>query len=331
MRLLETDSLSNQSLASAVSVGSYTADRARQIFFRVFAKQIAGNGNYAAYCKVDKGGLGTVYEMVPRTTAAVASGVTAIVLETMPLVVNTSDIISVWLVGLAGDTTTPDIDVEVWEANYLRPSSAALVDVDVDADGLVDTNAVKWAGVATATDDSALATVAQIAAAVDSNIEVTLAQTPTQLSNILNYGELITIYTHSKLSARLYVLGGVSVGRDDFLLTIKTKQQRDDREPDSKALLQWSEDSGLLIINQQVPTALGLASSDGTLTITNNTVDGVTTGIVDLTLSAQAAAYLRKQSDLVWDGKEIYSAADDGTLKIEGTAIVKAAVTLTNT
>jgi hypothetical protein len=127
MRLIETDSLTNQSLATAVSVGSYTADRARQIFFRVFAKQIAGNGDYVAYCKVDRGGLGTVYEMVPRTTAEVASGVTAIVLETMPLVVNTSDIISAWLVGLAGDTTTPDIDVEVWDV----ANEDGLIDVEV--------------------------------------------------------------------------------------------------------------------------------------------------------------------------------------------------------
>lgn len=143
MRLIETDSLSNQSLATALLAGSYTADDDRMVFVRLFADQVAGNGDYVAYITVQRAGAGSFYEYQPRTTATVASGVTAIAFQTIPLMLKSTDVMRVYLVGLAGDTTTPDLIVEWWEDDSLRPTTAGQHFVDVDADGGVEVDSLQ--------------------------------------------------------------------------------------------------------------------------------------------------------------------------------------------
>jgi len=115
MRLIETDSASNQDISSAYNAGTYTADAVRMIFCRLFVDQIAGNGDYTAYMTIQRAGSGSAYRVVPITTAAVASGVTAAVLTTIGVPVSNTDVVNAYVLGLAGDTTTPDIACEWWE------------------------------------------------------------------------------------------------------------------------------------------------------------------------------------------------------------------------
>lgn len=115
MALLQTDTLSNQNISTALLVATYTANAARKMFVRLFADQIAGNGDYSAYLTIQRAGAGSAYRAVPITTAAVASGVTSAVFLSAPFWVTNTDVVKVYIVGLAGDTTTPDLITEWWE------------------------------------------------------------------------------------------------------------------------------------------------------------------------------------------------------------------------
>jgi len=64
---------------------------------------------------VQRLGTGLAFRAVPITTAAVASGVTAIMLTTITVPIKDTDVQRVYVVGLAGDTTTPDIITQIWE------------------------------------------------------------------------------------------------------------------------------------------------------------------------------------------------------------------------
>ncbi|MBK8467739.1 MAG: hypothetical protein IPL32_18145 [Chloracidobacterium sp.] len=117
MKLLVSNTLTNQNISSALLTHTYTADADRSIYFRLFADQVVGNGYYTAYITIQRGGAGSAYRAVPITTANVASGVTSIALTTGSIPVSAGDVLRVYLQGLAGDTTTPDIITEVHEDN----------------------------------------------------------------------------------------------------------------------------------------------------------------------------------------------------------------------
>ncbi|MCB0251710.1 MAG: hypothetical protein KDI07_24290, partial [Anaerolineae bacterium] len=118
-RWLETDSLSNQNIASALAIGSYTADADRLVFVQFFADQVAGNGDYEFYLTQQIAGAGSSYRHVPKTTATVASGVTAIAGQSIAVAVRNGDVLTLYLDGLAGDTTTPDTTVRWFESDAL--------------------------------------------------------------------------------------------------------------------------------------------------------------------------------------------------------------------
>lgn len=115
MKRLETSTLSNQSLVTALLCHTHTADADRKVYFRLFADQCAGGGDYVAYLTIQRLGAGSFYRVVPKTSATVEAGVTSICLTTIAVPVKSTDVVRVYLTGLAGDTTTPDIVTEVWE------------------------------------------------------------------------------------------------------------------------------------------------------------------------------------------------------------------------
>jgi hypothetical protein len=160
MRRISTSTLSNQNITSALNVATYTADADREVFFRVFLDQVAGNGVYTAYITIQRAGTGSAFEVQPRTAPTVASGITSIAFTTVAIPVLNTDVVKVYVVGLAGDTTTPDIITEVWEADYLQPITDGQHAVNVDSSGklLLQDGAVTAAVVGTgAIDADALA------------------------------------------------------------------------------------------------------------------------------------------------------------------------------
>ncbi len=116
MSLLQTTTISNQNLSSALLVGTYTANAERSaLMCAVLANQIAGNGLYTVYATRQIGGAGAEYEYQPRTAVLVESGVTSIAFPSIIITALSGDVIKVYLLGLAGDTTTPDIICEFWD------------------------------------------------------------------------------------------------------------------------------------------------------------------------------------------------------------------------
>lgn len=135
-RWLETDTLSNQDISSALAVGAYTADADRLILVQVFADQVAGNGDYDIYLTHRINGAGSSYRLIPITTAAAASGVTAIAAQSGMIAVRSGDVLTVYLDGLAGDNANPDTIVRWFELAALQPATPGQT-IALDGDGYV--------------------------------------------------------------------------------------------------------------------------------------------------------------------------------------------------
>lgn len=146
-RWLETDSLTNQSIASATAIGAYTADADRMIVCDVSLDQVAGNGDYVIYVTRQINGAGSAYVMLPKTTCTAAAGETALGMQSGMISVRSGDVLTCYVDGLAGDTTTPDTTVRWFEVATLRP---ATVDrqLAVAATGEASANVTYSAGVA---------------------------------------------------------------------------------------------------------------------------------------------------------------------------------------
>lgn len=136
MRWLETDTVSGVDISTAATpIGTYTADADRPIFAQ-FYLSCAGNGDYIFWMTLQVGGAGSEYRLQPRTTAAVASGTTAISGQSSSVFVRSGDVLRVYVDGLAGDVSVSGA-VRWFEMAALRPTTADRT-IAVDASGLVD-------------------------------------------------------------------------------------------------------------------------------------------------------------------------------------------------
>lgn len=151
-RWLETDSLSNQNIASAAAIGAYTADADRMIVCDVTLYEVAGNGDYVAYVTRQIAGAGAHAVVGPKTTLPAASGETALSFQSGMISVRSGDVLTVYVDGLAGDTATPDTVVRIFEVATLRPATADR-QVVVAATGEASANVTYWAGFATTSDE----------------------------------------------------------------------------------------------------------------------------------------------------------------------------------
>lgn len=146
-RHLQTGSLSNQNISSALAVGSYTADADRMVVVQVLADQVAGNGDYEFYMTLQVNGAGSHYRLIPVTSAAAASGLTAVGAQSGMVAVRSGDVLTCYLKGLAGDNATPDTIVRWFELDALQPATAGRT-LAVDASGIAEANVKQWQGVA---------------------------------------------------------------------------------------------------------------------------------------------------------------------------------------
>lgn len=149
MRLIETDTNANKDINAAVSVGAYTATATRGVIVRLLADQVAGGGDYIAYVTVQLAGAGSHYRIIPLTTGTAAAALTAIGFVSIPVPVDTGDVLTVYIDGLAGDTTTPDVRVDFYEQDYLRPTvTGRTLDVAATGEAGIDlTNKLDTAGI----------------------------------------------------------------------------------------------------------------------------------------------------------------------------------------
>ena len=167
---VDTSTLSNQNISAALLVHTFTnTTRIRKLYVNVFLDQVAGNGAYVCYLTIQRAGAGSAYETI-RTTKDAASGITAIVFNSMSISLNATDVMKVYVVGLAGDTTTPDIITDVNEEWINIDASGNLADKTGFAIGTGGIAAAAFA--ASAIDAAALAADAgtEIANAVKATV-----------------------------------------------------------------------------------------------------------------------------------------------------------------
>lgn len=145
MRRISTATLSNQNISAALLVLTHTATADRDIFVRIFLDQIAGSGTYNVIRTMQRGGAGAEYQAA-NFANIVNAGITNLFIPIGLTPMLNTDVLRVYVLGLGGDTATPDIIVEVWEQDYLRPITAGQFLTVVDASGRVDLG--EWLGVA---------------------------------------------------------------------------------------------------------------------------------------------------------------------------------------
>lgn len=145
MALLQSTTLTNQDISSALLVGTYTTSVNRpSIMCQVLAAQVAGNGLYTIYATRQINGAGAAYEYQGRLTALVESGVTSIIFPSIIVPALANDVVKVYLVGLAGDTTTPDITCEFWDLGLGAGAGATAWDVTITVSGLPREGVEVW-------------------------------------------------------------------------------------------------------------------------------------------------------------------------------------------
>jgi hypothetical protein len=175
-RLIETDSFTNKDISAAVAIGAYTANATRLVHVRVALDQVAGNGDYIIYATLQIAGTGSSYRIIPITTAAAASGVTALMFVSQGIPMDNTDVLTVYIDGLAGDTTTPDTRVDFYEKDYLRPTvSGRTLDVSATGEAGIDlTNKLDTTGILPTAAAGAVNGLPILSAALTTSANVTL-------------------------------------------------------------------------------------------------------------------------------------------------------------
>lgn len=121
---IETDTGANANIATATAtaIGTYTASGDKLVMCDVSIDAVAGNGDYVMYLTRQIGGAGSAYILLPKTTMAAASGETAIAAQSGWITVRNGDVLTVYVDGLAGDTTTPDWSTRWFEMAGVLPA-----------------------------------------------------------------------------------------------------------------------------------------------------------------------------------------------------------------
>lgn len=130
---IETDTGANANISAAAAVGVYTATADKLIMCDISIDQVAGNGDYVMYVTRQIGGAGSAYVLLPKTTMAAASGETAIGAQSGWMTVRNGDVLTVYVDGLAGDTSTPDWSTRWFESAGVTDETLAAVIADITA------------------------------------------------------------------------------------------------------------------------------------------------------------------------------------------------------
>jgi hypothetical protein len=122
---LETDTGTNVDISGATAVGAYTANGDKLIMVDVSIDAVAGNGDYIMYVTRQIGGSGSAYRILPQTTMTAASGLTAISGQSGWITVRNGDVLTCYVDGLAGDTSTPDWSTRWFELAAITAAAIA--------------------------------------------------------------------------------------------------------------------------------------------------------------------------------------------------------------
>jgi hypothetical protein len=122
---LERDTLTNTNISSATLAGTYTASADDMwVACRLYAQGLAGGGDYIYYLTITPTGLseGEMY----KTTQTLGATTYQLGAQSIPIFMDTGDVLKAYIDGLAGDTTTPDVYVDWFEDNCWESESRTL-------------------------------------------------------------------------------------------------------------------------------------------------------------------------------------------------------------
>jgi hypothetical protein len=129
MQRLQNTALSTKNIASALLLDTYTADADRQIMVGVSLSGLAGTGTYKVCLTRQRAGSGAIYQS-PTTAISLAATVTTAYIQTISMAVLNTDVVKVYAVGLAGDTSVAGA-VETWDTT-LDAADLAAINAQVD-------------------------------------------------------------------------------------------------------------------------------------------------------------------------------------------------------
>ena len=283
MRYLETDTGTNVDISSATAIGVYTANADRLIICDVSLDAVAGAGDYVMYITRQIGGSGSAYVILPKSTLTAATGETAISGQSGFITVRNGDVLTCYVDGLAGDSSTPDWTTRWFELAALKPATADRT-IDVDASGQVivasiANNAITAAAIATdAIDADSIKAdaVTEIGTGVWASATRTLTQSAASVAAVLA-GSDITIQRGDTESISLTDIGALT-GYTKLWFTVKGRKTY----ADTLSTIQIEKTGGLLYLNGAATT-----TSNGSIT-----VDDEATGDITVVIKAAATAVL---------------------------------------
>jgi len=268
---IETDTGSNANITSATAVGAYTATGDKLIMVDVSIDQVAGNGDYVMYVTRQIGGAGSAYVILPKTTMTAASGETAISGQSGWITVRNGDVLTCYVVGLAGDTTTPDwttrwfelgIDVNIAAIKNKTDQLTFTQPGKVDASATVDPTGIATEAHLQEVDDK----VDHIKSKMDL-LDVSKVNVVTPVN-----GSTITILRGDTFIATLTDIGNLT-----NYISLDFSVKRTVHEPDDNATIRIRKnvsgtDDGLLRLNG----AAHAVGTDGSITIGDTTTGDIT-------------------------------------------------------
>lgn len=135
LTLISTSTLINQNISAGLLAHTYTADALRKIQVRVLLDQVAGGGAYGAWLRLQRGGAGSIYELIPLTSATPNAGITSIGFYSAWETINTGDVLTVYVDGLVGDIATPDIITEVFDESWIVTAPMQIIASPISTTG----------------------------------------------------------------------------------------------------------------------------------------------------------------------------------------------------
>jgi hypothetical protein len=283
VRHIETDTGTNVNISSATAVGAYTADADRLVIVDVMIDAVAGAGDYVMYVTKQINGSGSAYKILPKTTMTAATGETAIAGQSGIISVKSGDVLTCYVDGLAGDTTTPDWTTRWFEIDKLVTlADDAVTEIQSGLALEATLTAIKGAGWS---DETLVAIKAAldaldksgVAAAVWAYAARTLTQSAAAVAAVLA-GSDITIQRGDTATIALTDVGALT-GYSKIWFTVKSRKNHSDTE----SIIQIEKTGGLLYLNGATATT----TSDGNLTVNDEA-----TGDVTIMIKAAATADL---------------------------------------
>lgn len=135
LSIISTSTLINQNISAGLLVHTYTADAMRKIQIRIFIDQIVGGGAYGAWLEIQHAGAGSFYEFLPLTSATPNVGTTSVGFYSVWRIVNTGDVIRVYVDGQPGDVATPDIHTEIFDESWVANAPMQIIPVPISTTG----------------------------------------------------------------------------------------------------------------------------------------------------------------------------------------------------